>query len=80
MPPVWLTALAWAALAAAFASAARIGYGRYGCGYRQHMKIMEAVWPITALYYYRSCRTSQSHPVTTMALAGVAWAQRRDHA
>jgi hypothetical protein len=26
MPPVWLTALAWAALAVAFASAAWIGY------------------------------------------------------
>jgi hypothetical protein len=29
MPPVWLTALAWAALTVAFASAAWIGYDIY---------------------------------------------------
>ena len=51
MPPVWLITLAWAALAIAFASAAWIGYDIYGRGYRQHMKIMEVVWPITALYF-----------------------------
>ena len=51
MPPVWLTALAWAALAAAFASATWIGYDIYGRGYRQHMKIMEVVWPVTGLYF-----------------------------
>ena len=44
MPPAWLTALSWAALAVAFASAAWIAYDIYGRGYRQrHMKIMEAV-------------------------------------
>ena len=52
MPPAWLTALSWAALAAGFASAAWIVYDIYGRGYRQqHMKIMEAVWPVTALYF-----------------------------
>jgi hypothetical protein len=51
MPPVWLTALAWTALAVAFASAAWIGYDIYGRGYRQRMKIMEVVWPLTALYF-----------------------------
>jgi hypothetical protein len=52
MPPPWLTALSWAALAVAFASAAWIAYDIYGRGYRQqHMKIMEAVWPVTALYF-----------------------------
>jgi hypothetical protein len=51
MPPAWLTALAWAALAAAIASTAWIGCDIYGRGYRQHMKIMEAVWPVTGLYF-----------------------------
>jgi Domain of unknown function (DUF4396) len=52
MPPPWLTALSWAALAVAFDSAAWIAYDIYGRGYRQqHMKIMEAVWPVTALYF-----------------------------
>lgn len=51
MPPPWLTALAWAALAVAFACAAWILLDIYGRGYRQHMKVMEAVWPVTALYF-----------------------------
>lgn len=51
MPPLWLNALAWAALAGAFASAAWITLDIYARGYRQHMKIMEAVWPLTALYF-----------------------------
>lgn len=51
MPPGWLTALAWAALAVAFASTAWIGYDIYARGYRQHMKVMEAVWPVTGLYF-----------------------------
>lgn len=51
MPPTWLTALSWAALAIAFASTAWIACDIYGRGYRQHMKIMEAVWPITGLYF-----------------------------
>jgi hypothetical protein len=51
MPPAWLTALAWAALAAAFVSAGWILFDIFGRGYRQHMTIMEAVWPVTALYF-----------------------------
>lgn len=51
MPHAWLTALAWAALTVAFASAAWIGYDIYVRGYRQRMKIMEVVWPVTALYF-----------------------------
>jgi hypothetical protein len=51
MPPAWLTALAWAALAVAFASTAWIAYDIWGRGYRQHIKIMEAVWPVTGLYF-----------------------------
>lgn len=51
MAPPWLTALAWIALVAAFACAAEILYDILGRGYRQHMRVMEWVWPITALYF-----------------------------
>jgi len=51
MPPGWLTVLSWAALALAFASAGWIAFDVYGRGYRQRMGIMEAVWPVTALYF-----------------------------
>lgn len=51
MPATWMTALAWGSLASAFASAAVICFDVYRRGYRQHMPIMEAVWPITALYF-----------------------------
>jgi Domain of unknown function (DUF4396) len=51
MPPLWLTALSWAALAVAFGCAAWIVFDIYGRGYRQHMTVMEAVWPVTALYF-----------------------------
>jgi hypothetical protein len=51
MPPTWLTALAWAALALAFASSALIAYDIFIRGYRQRMPIMEIVWPVTALYF-----------------------------
>ena len=50
MPPTWLTVVAWVALAVAFASALLIVYDIYGRGYRQKMAVMEAVWPVTALY------------------------------
>lgn len=51
MPPAWLTALSWAALAVVFASTAWITYDSYGRGCRQHMTITEAVWPVTGLYF-----------------------------
>lgn len=51
MPPTWLTVVAWVALALAFATAAGILYDIYGRGYRQKMGVMEAVWPVTALYF-----------------------------
>ena len=51
MPPNWLTILAWCALAIAFTSAAVIVFDIYGRGYRQRMGVMEAVWPVTALYF-----------------------------
>lgn len=50
MPPTWLCVLAWAALAVGFACAGWILFDIYGRGYRQHMSVMEAVWPVTALY------------------------------
>ncbi len=51
MPPMWLTILAWISLAFAFATAAVIVFDIYGRGYRQKMTVMEAVWPVTALYF-----------------------------
>jgi hypothetical protein len=51
VPPTWLTVLAWAALGVALACAAEIAYDILGRGYRQHMPVMEAVWPVTALYF-----------------------------
>jgi hypothetical protein len=43
--------VSWIALLTAFACAIEIGYDIYGRGYRQHMRVMEAVWPVTALYF-----------------------------
>jgi hypothetical protein len=51
MPAAWLTGLSWAVLAVAFASAGWIVCDIYWRGYRQHMTVMEAVWPVTALYW-----------------------------
>jgi hypothetical protein len=51
VPPAWLTALSWAALAVAFASAVLIVWDIYGRRHRQPMAIMEVVWPVTALYF-----------------------------
>jgi hypothetical protein len=51
MIPGWLTALSWAYLGLAFLCAAVILYDVYGRGYRQRVRVMEAVWPITALYF-----------------------------
>jgi hypothetical protein len=50
MPPTWLTIVAWVALSVAFVTAGVILYDIYGRGYRQKMGVMEAVWPVTALY------------------------------
>ncbi len=50
MPPTWLTVLAWTSLATGFLSAGAILYDVYRRGLRQPMRVMEAVWPITALY------------------------------
>lgn len=49
MAPTWLTVLAWVALAIGGACAAGVLADIYLAGYRQRMRIMEAVWPINAL-------------------------------
>ncbi|MGH3494857.1 MAG: DUF4396 domain-containing protein [Sciscionella sp.] len=51
MPPPWLTVLAWCALGVGFASAVWILYDIYVLRHNQPMRVMEAVWPITALYF-----------------------------
>jgi hypothetical protein len=51
VPPPWLIVLAWVALASGFASAGWILDDTYRRGHRQPMRVMEAVWPITALYF-----------------------------
>lgn len=51
MPPLWLTVISWISLVVAFACAGFILYDIFGRGYRQHMWIMEVVWPVTALYF-----------------------------
>lgn len=51
MVPAWLTIVSWIAIAVAVLCAAYILYDIFGRGYRQHMWVMEAVWPVTALYF-----------------------------
>jgi hypothetical protein len=50
MPPHWLSVLAWISLFLAFGSAGGILVDMYVRGKRPPMGIMEAVWPVTALY------------------------------
>ena len=50
MAPGWLGVLAWITIASGFVSAAAILYDIYARGRRQAMRVMEAVWPLTALY------------------------------
>ena len=51
MVPTWLTVLSWVSIALALLCAVFILYDIFGRGYRQQMGIMEAVWPVTALYF-----------------------------
>jgi hypothetical protein len=48
--PGWLTVISWVFIGTGLLSAALILADIYLLGYREHMKIMEAVWPLTALY------------------------------
>ena len=50
MPPQWLETLAWISLGVAFLCAIIILWDIFVAGNRQPMGVMEAVWPITALY------------------------------
>jgi hypothetical protein len=50
MVPHWFELVAWAALAVGFASALVIGADIALLGNRQHMAIMNLVYPLTALY------------------------------
>jgi len=50
MAPAWLVIIAWISLAVAAASALTLLFHIYVCGYRQRMPVMEAVWPVSALY------------------------------
>jgi hypothetical protein len=51
MAPTWLTAVAWAYLSVCFACAGIIGYDITVSRRRQPMGVMNAVYPITALYF-----------------------------
>jgi len=50
MAPAWLTVVAWIYLSVCFCCAAAIAYDIFGNGRRQSMGVMEAVFPVTALY------------------------------
>jgi Domain of unknown function (DUF4396) len=50
MPPTWLTVVAWISLASTLVCAASIAVDIFVRGYRQHVWIMNLVWPLTALY------------------------------
>lgn len=49
--PAWLTAVSLIALGLGFLCAGVILYDVYGRGHRQRIGAMEAVWPITAIYF-----------------------------
>jgi Domain of unknown function (DUF4396) len=51
MAPAWLTVVAWTSLSICFACAAVIGYDIAVSRHRQPMAVMNAVYPITALYF-----------------------------
>ncbi len=51
MPAAWLTWTSWVALVVAFVCAGEILFDIFGRGNRQRMRIMEVVWPVTALYF-----------------------------
>jgi len=50
MPPNWLTIIAWLSLVSGFLSAGAILFDIFARGLRQPVRVMEAVWPLTALY------------------------------
>jgi uncharacterized protein DUF4396 len=50
MRPTWLTIVAWFSLGAGVSCAVAILFDIFARALRQPMRVMEAVWPITALY------------------------------
>ncbi len=50
-PPTWLVWISWTSLGVAVLSAADILIDVYLRRHRQKMPVMEAVWPVTALYF-----------------------------
>jgi len=88
--PTWLTVISWIFISIGLLSAALVLADIYLAGYREHVKIMEAVWPLTALTYtvtgrpgllivpggqYQVMISTASRPART---AGSASASRRD--
>lgn len=49
--PEWLTTISWVFVGIALLCAAALVYDIYGRGHRQRVRAMEAVWPISALYF-----------------------------
>jgi Domain of unknown function (DUF4396) len=72
MAPTWLTILAWTYISVCFTCTALITYDIFVSGRRQPMAVMNAVFPITALYfgplaaafYWRWGRTDPAAPMT----------------
>jgi hypothetical protein len=50
MQSTWLVIVSWCSLALGFGCAGAIVFDVYGRKHRQHLAVMEAVWPLTALY------------------------------
>jgi len=50
MPPTWLTVIAWIWLGVALITSGVIPFDIFVAGHRQQMGVMEADYPITALY------------------------------
>jgi hypothetical protein len=49
--PTWFTVVSWVFIGLGLLCAAMILYDVFGRGYRQRIGAMEAVWPITAIYF-----------------------------
>src|SRR3982074_1044541 len=50
MPSIWLTGFAWIWISVAFITSGVVAFDIFVRGNRQQMGVMEAVYPITALY------------------------------
>jgi hypothetical protein len=50
MPSIWLTGIAWIWISVAFITSGVVAFDIFGRGHRQQMGVMDAVYPITALY------------------------------